>query len=456
MKVTSCKEMDDVRNRLPSCFKSRPYTEGLKVISPQKWLHCRRKQDGAEGLWRIGDCLYDLGPFVASHPGGSIWLELTKGTDITEPVEIYHKEGVPRPELLRKFYVRQAKTPRIPPFTFHNDGFYKTLKRRVRPILDRIGTGPGRRTTLTIDFLFLIFVLFFAYTCITRSLYFAGLCGTFAGALGYAAHTFIHQKVQWRCYYMDFSPASSLNWRISHSLSHHLFPNTVQDLEVSLFAVFVDFLTREKNFYYRCIAHLTMILLGPTAFLIEAVKTHIDAFLEKEPLRWERFIVLVEFLIIWETSPSSSLSESLVLFLVLHSAASFYYISVGTTSGHHHPESYHDGDKLRPDQKLDWGIFQLDTTRDRQAVAGPVLSLICFGHHTLHHLFPAVDDAKIPALYPVFLKTLKEFGLGFEFLTVHEGIWGLFAQLGRTKPHSGIRHKKTTDLALYVQENTSI
>lgn len=42
------------------------------------WLECKRREDGAEGLWRIHDELYDLSDFVDIHPGGKSWLTLTK------------------------------------------------------------------------------------------------------------------------------------------------------------------------------------------------------------------------------------------------------------------------------------------------------------------------------------------------------------------------------------------
>ena len=53
------------------------------------FLEGRRKDDGAEGLWRINDSLYDLESFIEHHPGGSEWLELTRGTDITEAFEVF-------------------------------------------------------------------------------------------------------------------------------------------------------------------------------------------------------------------------------------------------------------------------------------------------------------------------------------------------------------------------------
>ena len=58
------------------------YPTYLKLPSYQKtrlsWLQSRMTDDGAEGLWRIHDKLYDLSDFAHEHPGGKEWLTLTK------------------------------------------------------------------------------------------------------------------------------------------------------------------------------------------------------------------------------------------------------------------------------------------------------------------------------------------------------------------------------------------
>lgn len=41
-------------------------------------MEARRKEDGADNLWRIHDGLYDLDQWIHKHPGGSQWLEITK------------------------------------------------------------------------------------------------------------------------------------------------------------------------------------------------------------------------------------------------------------------------------------------------------------------------------------------------------------------------------------------
>ena len=42
-------------------------------------------------------------------------------------------------------------------------------------------------------------------------------------------------KDTFRMYYFDISLWSSKEWRISHCLSHHLYPNTIWDMEMYSF-----------------------------------------------------------------------------------------------------------------------------------------------------------------------------------------------------------------------------
>lgn len=48
------------------------------LINVDLWLEDRRKYDGAEGLWRIHDEIYDFSSWIESHPGGQEWLSSTK------------------------------------------------------------------------------------------------------------------------------------------------------------------------------------------------------------------------------------------------------------------------------------------------------------------------------------------------------------------------------------------
>jgi cytochrome b involved in lipid metabolism len=96
----------------------------------------KRQDDNVGNHWRVHDKIYDLESFVSKHPGGPEWIELTRGSDITEAFETAHVVNVRGVEgMLEKFFIRNATHPRFSPYTFKDDGFYKTLKRRVEPIL---------------------------------------------------------------------------------------------------------------------------------------------------------------------------------------------------------------------------------------------------------------------------------------------------------------------------------
>lgn len=95
----------------------------------------KRELDDVGDFWRVYDKLYNLEQFIHKHPGGADWIEITRGTDITEAFESSHVINVNKVEaILSKYYVKEANTPRNSPYTFKDDGFYKVLKRRVEPV----------------------------------------------------------------------------------------------------------------------------------------------------------------------------------------------------------------------------------------------------------------------------------------------------------------------------------
>lgn len=114
-------------------------------------MESRRLDDKAEGLWRLNDTLYDLTDFIKIHPGGADWIQLTKGTDITEAFEVHHIYP-DRPEsLLERYKIRNATEPRNFKFTFKDDGFYRTFKRKVGQKLQTIDRSPERISKVRIS-----------------------------------------------------------------------------------------------------------------------------------------------------------------------------------------------------------------------------------------------------------------------------------------------------------------
>lgn len=67
-------------------------------------------------------------------------LSNPQGMDITEHFEVHHLTSVPS-QLIGKYFVKDADSPRNYRITFEYDGFYQTLKRRVVDRLKHMKKG---------------------------------------------------------------------------------------------------------------------------------------------------------------------------------------------------------------------------------------------------------------------------------------------------------------------------
>ena len=83
---------------------------------------------------------------------------------------------------------------------------------------------------------------------------------------------------------------------------------------------------------------------------------------------------------------------------------------------------------------MDWGIYSLDTIIDNSDFCkNDFLALTHFGHHAMHHLFPTIDHAVLPQLYPVLYDTLKDFEVELLAYPWSAHIYSQMKQLARIK-----------------------
>ncbi|XP_052127157.1 cytochrome b5-related protein [Frankliniella occidentalis] len=411
---------------LPGLWKYPSHRESDGAVTGPSYLDSRRRDDGAEGLWRVHDKLYDLEPFVQRHPGGEHWLRSTKGMDITELFESHHVTGR-APEVLARHWVRDATQPRNSPYTFLEDGFYRTLKRRAAPVLAATpdpGVAPRFNDAL-----------------VAASLACAGLGAAVPGAAGWlivalagvlvswsavCAHNFTHRRDNWRMYYKSLCFMSLSDWRVSHILSHHMYPNTLLDIEISMHEPLLQFLpTPGKPLIYKIASFFVFTFYAATALLL-GVRHRVTR------LRLEDFLPLLYLGAMLACGAPALRALAMWLFLCVVHSLVFHFI--GLTAAHHHPDIFHDGDAPREDR--DWGLGQLDAVRDRaDHGTSHFRVLTSYGDHALHHLFPTVDHCRLPALYPVLYQTLEEFGVEYRFSNTWELFVGAFKQLARTEPN---------------------
>lgn len=187
-----------------------------------KWLESRCEDDNAENLWRVHENLYDLEKFAKKHPGGREWIELTKGTDVTEAFEAHHIRYEIASKVLQKFFVREAKSPRNYRFTYDEEGFYKTLRGKVEAKLPTLDRSDLWKSKIILDFS--VFFFFFASIFSVRveeiwmRNFLIFVAAFFAACLQGISHNFIHQRNNFRMYASNFLLIGWRNWRVFHAM----------------------------------------------------------------------------------------------------------------------------------------------------------------------------------------------------------------------------------------------
>lgn len=385
------------------------------------WLSWKRTNDEVpRDLWRVRDAYYDFERF--QHPGGKTWMDITKGTDITELFESSHLNIEKANKYLKTYRVsnRKPDKPRASPMTFRKDGFYCTLRRNAHKALMRRsgGWGPSVSIRILSDFLVLIFVTCFTMCIYRESYVWAVLAGfTLAHCCG-MAHNFFHQRDNWRMYAFDLSLLSSFEWRVSHCYSHHCYPNQIKDAEVIGLEPFYLFLPdndatdrKRGGFNIRWIATIIFShLLNATIFHGMLVYRFVEVLIfGRQKLRVENLIPLIQLSVLFSTC-----ENGILIWNIIHASASWWFITMSLIGGtHHHPDVWHDGEKqFEKNKDFDFGICQLRAVIDRPDVNSTLFtSSTMFGDHALHHLFPTVDASRLYILRDVLKQTCLDFGL---------------------------------------------
>ncbi|CAO1414248.1 unnamed protein product [Diamesa hyperborea] len=402
------------------------------------WLEGKRVDDNAEKLWRVHDKLYDLTEFIGRHPGGSNWIELTKGTDVTDQFETFHL-STKASSILPKYYVRDATKPRNYKLTYDENGFYKTLKKRVVAKLKDVDEAPMGWSKFYFNIVLIAVIVVAILSARSVNWYvafgLATLNGLFITWFTIITHNFIHQKNNWRMYMMNITLMNWRDWRVFHAMSHHMYPNSYHDLEVTLYEPGMKWIPENKTKIEIVYAWL---IGSPLMYIF----TYFGGFYLKmtgllksksKVIFWDDVIPLVLPLtmLLFVDLTIYNLAKVIALWLFIIGAASFMYSLVAVNAGHHGPANVHEGDEVL---SLDFGIFQLGATIDRkEADSNQFMVLTHFGEHILHHMFPSLDHGLLPQLKDTFIETCKDFDVEMRQQSFYEALVGQFQQLGRTE-----------------------
>ncbi|CAG5077289.1 Oidioi.mRNA.OKI2018_I69.PAR.g8674.t1.cds [Oikopleura dioica] len=213
--------------------------------------------------------------------------------------------------------------------------------------------------------------------------------------------------------FFDISLMSSTRWRQSHAMSHHTFPNTCLDLEVTQFEPFAYLMPKPTSLFYNIFSLFILPILLTAVTFIDFLKRWISNLLftedEFELVDLIPFLELYGFYLVNKES-------YLWFFFVFHGTLSFTFAFLSLPGIHHHSSNFYEGHQGRKD--TDWGLLQVDTIVDRWLTSSDntshSIAVSAFGDHTLHHLFPTVDGSILQHFIPAYRITLAEFNINYK------------------------------------------
>lgn len=285
------------------------------------------------------------------------------------------------------------------------------------------------------DFLLLLTIALAAIVGRTPSIPLIILTGIILTCTVITSHNFFHKRDNWRMKIFNLCLMSYRDWRVSHVLSHHQFPNSLSDLEISYMEPFLmHSVYPDKNFAQKYVSWIYEWFIYVMFFSSEAVKrTAYSIYKQKNYWHLDEILIPLIIPVTIFCFSEETLGQCLKHWFWILTSGSVWFGFITVNAAHHPLGAFHEGDPMRED--LDFGKFQLDSVVERDGLKKSLfLVLTHFGDHGMHHLFPTLDHAILPQLEDIFVKTCKEFNVVPERNDWSELIKEQHLQLARTKP----------------------
>lgn len=413
----------------------------------------------ASSLWFIAGRAYDLRPWIEQHPGGREALELARGTNCTELFRSYHLLRGPSNARLARYEVdvdrgdpEMVELLEGAAFTFAEDGFYKTLSRRVKAHMreeqkDTVAS-PGWQAVAAASVLIAIGLAVPAY--VFGSVLAAVVMG-FVRAMASIGpgHSMSHfsqfPRGNWNSLLFRLgSPFLVSTWSIwtnTHVRSHHVDTLTGEDLQDQYPLKRVQPTAphrgwhRGQHLYMWAIYLLALPLWALQDLVASLISLFTDRYMSRRytfARRLENTFAIAFNLLFAVAMPFFFLDwKSALLVCLLSNMISSLLVVVQIVINHEVPETM---SRVVAGEPIDWGAHQVLTSHNYGV--GSRLALHLSGGLNMqveHHLFPGVHYTHYPALSPIVQRTCAEFGLPY-FTSTH--VWQAIGKHHRLLAHN--------------------
>ena len=400
----------------------------------------------ADQLWKIHGEYYDLAPFLASHPGGDV-IQLGKGRDCTELWESVHLLSDKPRTLLARFRVDPPLDALTSPeiFTWEDDGFYRTVQRRVRAYFATIESDAKATSAYFVRWaaLFIAWLLLVIGGLWGGNLWLAALAGLSIEILdNTVSHDGSHNAVSRRQWINKLASYTQYLyfwahpvWADHHVFAHHSYTG-VQGLDPDLDNNFLQRKSQDQQvrWWHRGQSVLTLLYLPWTMTLVQS-GAYVWSLLFSQPIFGVPF-----------QRPKHELARALTLWaisFVIHFVIPFtllpFWTAIGVIAAYYVTQSLYYWAAVAPNHDtyatvrhgeeslsiehltkhpIDWGEKQVRSTGDFKLVNADWTARMnwFFGgiqYQIEHHLFPTVSHCHYPAIASIVEKTCREFAIPY-------------------------------------------
>eukprot|EP00930_Biecheleria_cincta_P049993 TRINITY_DN35185_c0_g1_i1.p1 TRINITY_DN35185_c0_g1~~TRINITY_DN35185_c0_g1_i1.p1 ORF type:complete len:436 (+),score=61.53 TRINITY_DN35185_c0_g1_i1:76-1383(+) len=378
--------------------------------------HVRQQRFDAKDLHMVRGKYYDLSAFV--HPGGDLVLRQSVGNDVTVSVASHHFTDAPY-RALKKYEVdAKVVTGSISQaqYSFDNDGFFETLKRRV---IAQVGLGvcgvrtpPSMKYKVKVASSISAWVLTWVY-CSIRPIWWPAMiaCCLLRMVMAGIGHESIHGRIPGLWHLFDFIlMLPSDHWHFEHCLQHH---PECKRLDFDPDETFPACRMNEGTPWER--HHVIQVLIESIASLFLGPAMWIDNHLLKGKL------VLMSTFVLFATqfAPLVLHPDGFYAGLLVH----FAVVMISNLIILHafHLSHINANNVYTFKEGVDWGEHQLRTTSNWAASWYSITGMLEM--QIEHHLFPSLSYELQHQIKPLVKKTAAEFKLPyFEYPSIFHGV----------------------------------
>eukprot|EP00484_Ammonia_sp_Unknown_P014921 CAMPEP_0197080042 /NCGR_PEP_ID=MMETSP1384-20130603/213932_1 /TAXON_ID=29189 /ORGANISM="Ammonia sp." /LENGTH=463 /DNA_ID=CAMNT_0042518923 /DNA_START=32 /DNA_END=1423 /DNA_ORIENTATION=- len=424
--------------------------------------------------WYLYGEAHDFSDFISRHPGGQQAICLGRGRDCTALFESYHTR-LPSKELLSKYKVKPtgaATSNNVycnnDTFTFNEEDFYHTLKRRAVQYFERNNyqhTKGGCNEIFWWIVNVLVFVVsgYFSFCMVVPIPFVSAVCAIIwgvskslmvirstHGASHYAFSNFprFNRFVYW--FNMCLVGDTPQQWTAKHVLAHHIDTNITPIDDDTMYPI-KRVLSSYDRYWYHAYQHVYIWFLyffvylpwtisHNIKFIYGALFNHgkiyesvVECYYNSllDYLESVSCIIVTHCIRLLPFFCLPTWTHAIIIALIAEFSSSVWFSlqfavnhevleTVDNGSAGHHNVTFSDKNKNR-----DFGAHQMITSHNYSVGFWPTLHLSGgLNYQIEHHLFPSVHYKHYPELGKIVESTAKEFNLPYtKSSSFMQGVW---------------------------------